>query len=221
MHFLTNYFDIRNSNDGNYIYITINGKDKKCKTLSDVAKVAYDNSQIVLADAEYDKSESKKKIDELRVQQNMNLKDAFCAQFEIELAEHLEYKKKARDTFINNAIPSAFSAEFTPAKFRATEFYNEVDLSFISCVVYCEEQDALYYTANNSYKLIGSIDEIIMMGLWFSFQDMGNSGPGALWPQPPRELLGTAQPSAFPGVVCWHCHNKIFWGLQPQKSMLV
>ena len=58
-------------------------------------------------------------------------------------------------------------------------------------------------------SLASDVLALALMGLWFSFQDMGNSGPGALCPQPPGELLGTAQPSAFPVVVCWHCHNRI------------
>lgn len=58
-------------------------------------------------------------------------------------------------------------------------------------------------------SLASEVLALTLMGLWFSFQDMGNSGPGSLCPQLPRELLGTTQPSAFPVVVCWHCHNKI------------
>ena len=161
MNILTNYFEIRNSNDGKYIQLQVDGKFKKYKTLSDVAEAAYKESQKVFADASYAESDSKKEIDKLCREQNYSLQQAFCAQFEKELAQYLTHKKEARDKYIQNALPSAFNAKFIPASFKPASFCNSVDLSFINSVVYCVEQDALYYTSNNSYKLIGTIDEII------------------------------------------------------------
>lgn len=161
MHILTNYFEIRNSNDGKYIQLQVDGKFKKYKTLADVAEAAYKESQKVFADANYAESDSKKEIDKLCREQNYSLQQAFCIQFEKELAQHLAKKKEARDSYIQNALPSAFNAKFIPASFKPASFCNSVDVSFINSVVYCVEQDALYYTTNNSYKLIGTIDEII------------------------------------------------------------
>ena len=161
MNVLTNYFEIRNSNDGKYIQLQVDGKFKKFKTLSDVAEAAFNKSQTIFADDQYLTSDSKKEIDKLRTEQNYSLQQAFCAQFEKELAQYLTHKKEARDNYIQNALPSAFNAKFIPASFKPASFCNSVDLSFINSVVYCVEQDALYYTSNNSYKLIGTIDEII------------------------------------------------------------
>lgn len=161
MNILTNYFEIRNSNDGKYIQLQVDGRFKKYKTLADVAEAAYKESQKVFADASYAESDSKKEIDKLCREQNYSLQQAFCAQFEKELAQYLTHKKEARDNYIQNALPSAFNAKFIPASFKPASFCNSVDLSFINSVVYCVEQDALYYTSNNSYKLIGTIDEII------------------------------------------------------------
>ena len=89
------------------------------------------------------------------------MQQAFSTQFEKELAQYLTHKKEARDNYIQNSLPSAFNAKFIPASFKPAAFCNSVDLSFINNVVYCVEQDALYYTSNNSYKMIGTIDEII------------------------------------------------------------
>lgn len=160
MNILTNYFEIRNSNDGKYIQLQVDGKFKKYKTLAEVAKQAYSKSQEIFTDNKYAESDSKKEIDKLRIQGN-TLEQAFCAQFEKELAQYLTHKKEARDNYIQNALPSAFNAKFIPASFKPASFCNTVDVSFINSVVYCVEQDALYYTSNNSYKLIGTIDEII------------------------------------------------------------
>lgn len=157
---LTNYFEIRNSNDGKYIQLRVDDKFKKYKTLAEVAKQAYSKSQEIFTDSNYAESDSKKEIDKLRAQGN-TLEQAFCIQFEKELAQHLAKKKEARDSYIQNALPSAFNAKFIPASFKPASFCNSVDASFINSVVYCVEQDALYYTTNNSYKLIGTIDEII------------------------------------------------------------
>lgn len=158
---LTNFFEIRNSNDSKYIQLQVDGKFKKYKTLAEVAEAAYKKSQELFADASYAESDSKKEIDKLCREQNYSLEQAFCAQFEKELAQYLAYKKEARDNYIQNALPSAFNAKFIPASFKPASFCNRVDLSFINSVVYCVEQDALYYTTNNSYKLIGTIDEIV------------------------------------------------------------
>lgn len=161
MNVLTNFFEIRNSNDSKYIQLQVDGKFKKYKTLAEVAEAAYKKSQELFADASYAESDSKKEIDKLCREQNYSLEQAFCAQFEKELAQYLAHKKEARDNYIQNALPSAFNAKFIPASFKPASFCNRVDLSFINSVVYCVEQDALYYTSNNSYKLIGTIDEIV------------------------------------------------------------
>ena len=161
MNVLTNYFEIRNSNDGKYIQLQVDGKFKKYKTFADIAEAAYKESQKVFADASYAESDSKKEIDKLCKEQNYSLQQAFCTQFEKELAQYLTHKKEARDNYIQNSLPSAFNAKFIPASFKPAAFCNSVDLSFINNVVYCVEQDALYYTSDKSYKMIGTIDEII------------------------------------------------------------
>ena len=76
MNVLTNYFEIRNSNDGKYIQLQIDGKFKKFKTLSDVAEAAFNKSQTIFADEQYLTSDSKKEIDKLRTEQNYSLQQA-------------------------------------------------------------------------------------------------------------------------------------------------
>lgn len=160
MNILTNFFEIHNSNNGKSISIIIDSKKKQCKTISDVAKLAYSKSQEIFTDAKYNESDSKKEIDKLRVQ-GYTLEQAFCKQFEVELAQFLDKKKALRDNYIQSSLPSAFNAKFIPAAFKPASFINEVDEQFLQNIYYNSVQDSIYYYHNNSYTLIASVSEII------------------------------------------------------------
>lgn len=158
---LTSYFNIHNSNDGKYINIELDGKKKKCKTLNEVAEIAYSKSQEIFVDVKYANSDSKSAIDKLRTEQSYDLKQAFCAQFVNELSDYIHAKKELRDNYIQNTLPSAFNAKFIAASFKPAGYVNEIDEKFISNIVYSEEQDALYYVNNGAYKMLGTIAEIV------------------------------------------------------------
>lgn len=160
MHILTNYFDICNSNNGKSINIIIDSKKKQCKTLSDVAKLAYSKSQAIFVDVKYTESDSKKEIDKLRGQ-GYTLEQAFCKQFEVELAQFLDKKKALRDNYIQSSLPSAFNAKFIPAAFKPASFINSVDEQFLQNIYYNSVQDSIYYYHNNSYTLLASVSELI------------------------------------------------------------
>lgn len=160
MFVLTNYFEIHNSNNGKSINIVIEDKKKSCKTLTDVAKLAYSKSQVIFSDDKYNNSDSKKVIDTLRTQ-GYTLEQAFCTQFETELAEYLNAKKALRDDYIRSTLPNAFNSKFIPASFKPATFTNERDEQFLQNIYYNSEQDSIYYCHDNSYELIASVSELL------------------------------------------------------------
>jgi hypothetical protein len=94
--------------------------------------------------------------------QNKQHKDVWLSNLVTSINNFLAAKAEYRDTHTELSIASAFNSSKFPLGFTPEDDVNEADIKLIKGVVYCEKDDLFYFNDNNSYSILGDIQEMTM-----------------------------------------------------------
>ena len=142
---------------------TIEGKVVRPSNVNELAEKLY----AYVAQNELDKqwyADINKEVVNEAHNTNKGIKEIWLNRLVVAINGYLSAKAEYRDAHTELSIASAFESSKFPLGFLPEDDVNSTDIALIDGVVYCERDDLFYFKDNNTYTLLGDINELTTKG---------------------------------------------------------
>ena len=155
---LDEVFQVHNQANGNGYTVLLDGKRKKVKTTDELVEVLYKNSNILQGDQNY--QDFIKYVNYHANEDRKSFDETWKKYVRLMVQAHIQKKAEYRDKIIEESIPSAFGAKFTPCTFLPRETINDKDLEILNGLAFCPSTQFFFFKFHNNWTRLGTAMEL-------------------------------------------------------------